>query len=98
MMTHTDPHCGHSGSNPDPLLALWDGVRYLAWWLMAGLVVSGSWWFTGYRGCATEWVKDGPPRPGRAVPRDPIAREAVQGIAALEAYLDSFAPGPGQVK
>jgi hypothetical protein len=98
MMTGPDPHCSDSGSGPDPLLVLWEGVRYLAWWLMAGLVVTGSWWFAGYRGCAADWIKAGPPRRGTTARRDPIAREAVQGIAALQAYLDSFAPGQGQVK
>ncbi len=108
MMTGSDPYCVGSGDGPDPLLLLWDGVRYLAWWLMAGLVVTGSWWFSGYRSCATDWLKAGPPRRGRAVrsdpvakdpvATDPVAREAVEGIAALEAYLDSFAPGQGQVK
>lgn len=98
MMTGSDPQCSHPGSGPDQLLLLWDGVRYLAWWLMAGLIITGSWWFTGYRNCATDWVKAGPPGRGRTERQDPIAREAVAGIAALEAYLDSFAPGPGQVK
>jgi hypothetical protein len=97
MMTGPNPQCCDSRSGPDPLLMLLDGVRHLAWWLMAGLVVSGSWWFTGYRGCAADWLRAGPPRRGTPQ-RDPIAREAVKGIAALEAYLDSFAPGPGQIK
>ncbi|MGS0684851.1 hypothetical protein ACVBEQ_06830 [Nakamurella sp. GG22] len=97
-MTGPDLYRGDSGDGPDPLLILWDGVRYLAWWLMAGLVVTGSWWFTGYRSCGTDWLKAGPPRRGRAGQRDPVAREAVEGIAALEAYLDSFAPGQDQVK
>ena len=98
MMTGPNPYCGDSGRGPDALTILWDVICYLAWWLMAALIITGSWWFPGYRNCAAEWVDAGPPRGGRTARRDPIAREAAQGITALQEYLDSFAPGPGQVR
>ena len=97
MMPGSDRHSSDYPWDPGVRLLLWDSVLYLGWWLMAGLIVSGSWWVAGYRGCATEGLRAGPPRRERQR-HDPIAQEAIEGIAALEAYLASLAPGSGQVR
>lgn len=82
-------HMAAHGSWDTFSYALLDLLRYLAWYLMCGLIMAGTWY--GGHSAYTAWRKTGPPSRRRRVH---VAREAARGIGEIEAYLATCAQPP----
>lgn len=62
--------------------ALLDLLRYLAWYLVCGLIMAGTWY--GGHAAYAAWRRTGPPPLRRRVR---VAREASRGISEIETFL-----------
>lgn len=73
-------------ASPYLVYATLDGLRYLVWVVVSGLVAVGSCFYGGYAAYAA-WKKTGPPPRSKQSQEFAIHREAVHGIADIEAFL-----------
>jgi hypothetical protein len=65
-----------------------DAMRYLLWFLLAGLVGSGSGWCTGYLSYA-DWAGANPPPRFRLAEEIRLRRAVLRGVDDIDAYLSA---------